>query len=700
MTHGCRIVLWITVCTLGVTISQTNVEEDVNVPCGNVTTECFKNLCKCSLYCVSCTNRGRRLTKIPNLNPTIQLLNYTSNYLGRITRATFRNITQLKILFLRNNSITYISGDAFQDMLRLELLDLRYSSVPEDVLQECFYSLQSKIRILDVSNNINVRNITEDFVRGLTRLNIDSLNIEFCQIRHLNFSVFSRMKSLRVLRLGNNFISWTIAVVPQHLKYIYLHSNFLTEIPNLCVHTNHSQLQHLDIYHNVLVSLSNSSLNCLTALKYLMLVGNSLSLIQTDTFSSLPNLSVLSLNNVFRNNARLEAYAFNNSAIKTLYLAGIAKFIYFGDVVHPKALRGCTELTYLDLSYNTMLNFNDSFFDTLLCDLQKLEVLRMPRCHLYAVPSVISTFHQLTYIDLHGNRIVSLNPGVFNSLTKLKTLNLSENAIQVVSEAVFSIPIREQLSKVNLAFNDFVCTCASLWFVTWVKADKSKFTNFPESYRCGYPLNLQSTLLIDANVSEETCRISPYLFPIVYGLSLVSIVLIVVISIAYRLRWRIRYYIHMLRYKKRKQVDEERYIYDAFVVYCEADSRWVRNNIIPRIEEEANFKLCIHERDFIPGEYIVDNIVTNLNNSRNVIMVLSNSFILSSWCQFELALIQKRALEKDEGYLLVVLLENIEDRNMTSSLYALFQTTTYITWPDVEEDRRVFWMRLKQCLHG
>ncbi|XP_071080197.1 toll-like receptor 4 [Haliotis cracherodii] len=698
MANGCWIVLWITICTAA---SLTNVNEEEYVSCGKVFTECFQQLCNCSQNCVICTNRGMNLTSIPDLQTSTTSLNFSSNYLSGITRKTFRNITQLKDLILRNNSITDISGDAFQDMKWLEVLDLRYNNVHEEVLQKSFHSLQNTVRSNDVSNNRYLWNLTDDFVRGLLRLKLKILLIEHAHIQQLNFSVMSRLKSLRVLNVANNDISWTTADVPWYLTSISFLSNSLTELPRFCVHTNYSKLRYLDLGENAISHLSNVSMKCLTDLEHISFTDNFLWRIYSDTFSSLSKLQYISFNNAFRSYSTdevLEEYAFNNSAVKKLILAGIVKFGYLDYIFNPKALRGCTGVTWLDLSYNSMIYLNNSYLKALLSGLDKIEVLRMPRCQLSFFPNVISNFRELKEIDLHGNRIMSLDPGVFANLTKLKTLNLSQNAIQVISEALFSILIREQLSKVNLAFNNFVCTCANLWFVTWAKADKSKFINFPESYRCGYPLNLQSTLLIDANVSEETCRISPYVFPVVYGFSIVSIVLIVVISIAYRLRWRIRYYIHMLRYKKRKEVDEERYIYDAFVVYCEDDSRWVRNNIIPRIEDEANFKLCIHERDFVPGKYIIDNIVTNLDNSRNVIMVLSNSFILSSWCQFELTLIQKRALEKDEGYVVVVLLENIEARNMTSSLYALFQTTTYITWPDEEEDRHVFWMRLKQCL--
>ncbi|XP_046551861.1 toll-like receptor 2 [Haliotis rubra] len=695
--------LEITICAMACAIALTSNAEGETVVCGNVSRPCFECLCSCSAKCVRCINNGANLTQIPDLQPTTEFLNFSSNHLGELTRDMFRNISQLKILILRNNSITNISRDAFQDMLMLEILDLRYSRVSESVLQKSFYSLQNNLRSLDLSANRFLRNITDDFIDGLTRLNIHVFKMEFCRIKYVNFSVISRLKSLRTLSFVHNDIFWTTADVPSHLTHISLRSNSLTQLPGLCVHTNSSQLQSLDIRENAIRYISNASLKCLKKLDYFNAIENLILKIHSNTFSSLPKLQFIAISNAFRSyfpQKRLEEYAFNNSAVKKLYLSGIAKFGYFDSIVSPKALRGCTGLTWLDLSYNTMLYFNDSFLETVFYRIQKLEVLRMPRCQLSFFPKVISNLRELKEIDLHGNRIMFLPSGVFTSLTKLRRIRLSQNSIQIVSEDVFPIPIRNQLTYLNLATNDYLCTCANLWYITWAKADKHIFTDFPESYQCGYPLNLKSTLLIDANISEQTCRISPYVFPIVFGLSLVSIVLVVVLSIAYRLRWSIRYCLHMLRYKRRKPIDETIYIYDAFVLYCEGDSPWVRNNIIPRIEDEANFKLCIHERDFIPGEYIVDNIVTSLESSRKVIMVLSNSFILSSWCQFELALIQKRALEKDEGYLLVVLLENIESRNMTSSLYALFQTTTYITWPEEEEDRHVFWMRLKQSLQG
>lgn len=44
--------------------------------------------------------------------------------------------------------------------------------------------------------------------------------------------------------------------------------------------------------------------------------------------------------------------------------------------------------------------------------------------------------------------------------------------------------------------------------------------------------------------------------------------------------------------------------YDAFVSYrsSDADEQFVYNCLFPKLESEMGFKLCLHCRNFIPGE--------------------------------------------------------------------------------------------------
>ena len=64
---------------------------------------------------------------------------------------------------------------------------------------------------------------------------------------------------------------------------------------------------------------------------------------------------------------------------------------------------------------------------------------------------------------------------------------------------------------------------------------------------------------------------------------------------------------------------------------------YVKNTIIPELEEKHDppFKLCIHENDFEPGHGILDNMQVAIVNSNSAILVMSQGFVDSMWCQQE-----------------------------------------------------------------
>ena len=79
--------------------------------------------------------------------------------------------------------------------------------------------------------------------------------------------------------------------------------------------------------------------------------------------------------------------------------------------------------------------------------------------------------------------------------------------------------------------------------------------------------------------------------------------------------------------------------FDAFLSYCHEDSPWVREELLPRLEDgQPRFRLCLHERDFVAGATVADNIIAAINTSRRMILILSNEFLRSHWCHLEFVL--------------------------------------------------------------
>ena len=43
-------------------------------------------------------------------------------------------------------------------------------------------------------------------------------------------------------------------------------------------------------------------------------------------------------------------------------------------------------------------------------------------------------------------------------------------------------------------------------------------------------------------------------------------------------------------------MDEERFVFDAFVSYAHQDMKWVVRELLPKLEYEAKIRLCLHQR--------------------------------------------------------------------------------------------------------
>lgn len=142
----------------------------------------------------------------------------------------------------------------------------------------------------------------------------------------------------------------------------------------------------------------------------------------------------------------------------------------------------------------------------------------------------------------------------------------------------------------------------------------------------------------------------------------------------------------------------EIYLYDIFVSYSDKNRDWVLNEFIPNIEKRESINVCLHERDFQIGFGILENIVSCMDRSRCLLLVISQNFLESQWCKFEMNLAQHRLLETRREKLIMVLLEDI--KKPPKILKYLMRTKTYIKWPEngSENERKMFWKRLKRSI--
>ncbi|KAJ7412459.1 hypothetical protein WISP_96260 [Willisornis vidua] len=72
-----------------------------------------------------------------------------------------------------------------------------------------------------------------------------------------------------------------------------------------------------------------------------------------------------------------------------------------------------------------------------------------------------------------------------------------------------------------------------------------------------------------------------------------------------------------------------------FVSYSSSNSDWARNLIQSLEGMIPKLKACYHERDFIPGKTIIENVVEVVQGSQKIVLVFSPDFVQSRWCLLE-----------------------------------------------------------------
>lgn len=74
-------------------------------------------------------------------------------------------------------------------------------------------------------------------------------------------------------------------------------------------------------------------------------------------------------------------------------------------------------------------------------------------------------------------------------------------------------------------------------------------------------------------------------------------------------------------------------LYHVFFSYSNTDYQWT-HSVIEQVEARG-LKVCYHERDFIPGRPILENMSESIQQSQKVLLVLSADFVRSRWCLLE-----------------------------------------------------------------
>nr|QWW30849.1 TLR1 [Siniperca chuatsi] len=319
--------------------------------------------------------------------------------------------------------------------------------------------------------------------------------------------------------------------------------------------------------------------------------------------------------------------------------------------------------------------------------------------------------NQLSSLNLNANRLRDLP--VCNSFPQLNELLLKSNSLHAPS--VNKLESCPKLKTLDVSYNPFTCTCALRSLISLgIESEKESLTgikllSWPLDYYCTYPEAFRDSTLKDIWISEVSCNVG-LLAATILCPAVMVIITVVTLCHCLDVPWYMDMIWQWTRAKHRartRQVRTEDLVgveFHAFVSYSQHDADWVHNSLLPNLEGPAGgLRICHHEKNFVPGKTIIENIITCVEKSRRSVFVLSAHFVKSEWCHYELYFASHQRLAQGSDSVVLVLLEPLPQYLIPSKYYQLKSMMgrhTYLEWPQDRAKHRLFWANLRAALQA
>ncbi|KAH3893117.1 toll-like receptor 4 [Dreissena polymorpha] len=687
------------------------------------------------------SNTAFNVSKIASLSLSGLNLETQCN-LTQINNNTFSLSDSLKVLNISACGVISITAGAFEHLHSLEVLDLSYNRQLELwSLANVTYGLQfTRIRFLNISNLFSrfgggVQLTMPNFC-FLWNITVEDLDISGNKIDSIETNaLILTPPSLKIIRVNHNKF-WFGPYVLQlgclgNVSTIF--SSRLNYIPNPFIYT----LENSKRYSAPKVELYQMTCPFCNVdfLKEYAMRTKECSYIENGVIDLLNPKIPVKLERLIANDCDYRHdlssnYSYNpeNISIRYIDISGntfVSVTGYVGDIPMLETLNmsrcyistiGLTSLNYRSLK---TLRLADNDLGAQLADSKRSNIFDM--------------LQSLQDLDLSSNGITVLFTSTFTELVNLERLDLSNNDIEHFDVNINTLPhllqinleinsihtlnigVRRKLEanendrskfSINLQNNSLAYECNNQEFLHWLIQHKANMVGF-SIYRFVTSDDVTITfdkMMTDLDHLASRCR--SYVAVIIIGLLALATFLSVIIGgVIYKYRWRIRYLMYMS--KKRffgyhmlpDYTAIQNYKYDAFISYAEDNIRFILDDVIPRLETDI-ISLCIHQRDFIPGNAVSDNIIHAIQSSRKTVVILSNAFLKSKWCMYEFNMARMESIYSrgEDISLVIVMLETVPNSAMPLEMLRWIQDNNYIEYTTDHEGNALFWDKLRRVI--
>ncbi|XP_014472682.1 PREDICTED: protein toll [Dinoponera quadriceps] len=643
---------------------------------------------------------------------------------------------------LTRNRLKTLPQSIFRDaklLLSLELDMNELEGLPDNI----FVNTNQLVK-LDLSKNL-LTSISKNMFSGLHKLR--ELNMENNHLTTIEHRSLNPMSSLRIARFSNNRL--TLRSPLSNYSDIYaLYSPF----------QNCLQLEELHVANNSISMIFNDWIFVMMKLRILDLKYNNISILSNNDLQFLSrklkvDLTYNKIERIFINENEVMSIASsqtwprdviisvqNNPVICDCLMYSFLRYnegrmhpyvqnyfhIFPGDLScrSPKWVENMKVMDLRSKTLQCIINdanhFNISCPEECICILRPEDKALRIDCsskNLTDVPSdvkdpgdkyklgldfsgnMIKKMPNLAELNLQSARLLDLSHNNISEIFRdglpnvVQVLELHNNNISRISRDVLDfLRNSTNLTRLTLHGNPWECDCEATDFLDFVQTEYVKILNLPGVICRGKNYSISRMTMNDLCPSETELFI---------GISVVIAfigILVGVFGFYYRYQRNIKVWLFArqwcLWFVTEEELDKEK-LYDAFISYSHKDHQFVEEELVTKLESGPKpFKLCLHYRDWLAGEWIPAQIAKSVEDSRRTIVVLSPNFLESVWGRMEFRAAHSQALSEGRARVILILYGDIGPTDdMDPELKAYISMNTYVKWGDPW-----FWDKLRYAL--
>ncbi|KAL1497853.1 hypothetical protein ABEB36_008739 [Hypothenemus hampei] len=602
---------------------------------------------------------GCNIEKITFLDsPLMKILNLSRNFINNLHYNSFANLTELELLDLGHNKISDLPKELFQDLKNLRHILMTNNSLKVFNLET--FSYVPNLNIIDLSYNL-----ISDFRNPTKGLRATNIILHHNKIRKFpEFLIY--VEDLNLLNLNFNEIDsvkLTKNVSLEHTTVeVYLSRN---QIKNFAWLNNFRNTQTSNSTWKIMFDLSENFVKC-NCLRY-----------------ELEQINQIGTENVvFEINSKTDIcytrYPHDNCPM--IYIKNCPPMCHCYYVrVQNSIISNCSHRHLVEFPKINGLETDRYKTNKTIVQLDGNFLAND------ATQYRLKDYNNVTELDLSSSHIKKLE-WIPNNIA---VLNLDNNSLTTLQPKIIeNLQRNPALRRISLNGNPWKCDCNAVAFKNFVIENKNN--RITSDVKCSG----SEDLLIYANICQYQ-NLLKIALPI--GVAVFVAIVAIITALYFKYNTSIKVYLYSknlcLWLVAEEELDKDK-TYDIFISYSHKDEHFVQEQLIPELENGVTpFKICIHYRDWVPGEFISTQIVSSVLDSRRTLVILSDNFMESVWGKMEFRTAHMQAINEGRARLIVILYGELNEETLGEEMTTYLKTNTYVKWGDPW-----FWSKLKYAL--